>query len=146
MVSWWWKGVRTTTATRSMSGWRAIWRWSWKARRAPKYRADSAAVSGWAVQTAVSSYSGRERMAGMWAVVPQPRLTLAPMMPTRILCWAIWYSFCLGLVFPTRPPCHVLRDTPKPPSEGEAPSGFPCPRPQSDSLYGRFVLGRLLLG
>ena len=83
----WCPGTRTTTATRSMSGWAIIASKSWNASSAPKAAAEAFAVSSWAVQTALSSYSGRACSAGTWALAPQPLppgVTVAPTMPTRI--------------------------------------------------------------
>ena len=72
MVSLWCSGTLTTTATTSRSASRNISRWSWKARGAPNFAADSLAVSAWAVHTAASSNSGRFEIAGMWARGVQP--------------------------------------------------------------------------
>ena len=87
MTRLWWPGTRTTTATRSMSGWEIIASMSWNASSAPNFSADAFAVSSWAVQTALSSKSGRAFNAGTWALAPQPLppwVTVAPTIPTRI--------------------------------------------------------------
>jgi hypothetical protein len=71
--------------TRSTSGSAASRSASVNQCAAPNRAAASRALAARLVPTAVSSYCGSDRSAGMWAVAAQPRSGLAPMMPTRIL-------------------------------------------------------------
>ena len=80
------KGIRTTTATASISGEATIARKSWKASFAPNAWRASSALSGLVVQTAVNSTSGLASSAGKCDWEAQFERTLAPTNPKRILC------------------------------------------------------------